>query len=248
MAASNMLDLLRLFSLEVPAWRAEGIASALGVSVATAYRYIAHLQRAGLVDSSAHGYYTLGPAFIEFDRLIRTGDPMLKAATPRMQSLRRRLRVPCTVQLWRCYRDCVVLVHETQSDQRRGKVVSLFHGAPSQVILAALPTHVLRRLFRKRTAEIRNSKLGRTWPSFGIKLRAIHAAGWCAGRSLLGTGTAVASAVCIDGTVLGSVSVELHGRRSQQSLTTVGNSVKAAAARIAAAVDHGQKSAARRKR
>ena len=154
MAASNMLDLLQLFTLEAPAWKVEPIARALRVSVATAYRYIAHLQRAGLVDSSAHGYYTLGPAFIEFDRLIRTADPMLKVAVPVMQRLRRRVGVSCTVQLWRCYRDCVVLVHETEADEKRGKVVSLFHGAPSRVILAALPAHILRRLYRRRTAEI----------------------------------------------------------------------------------------------
>lgn len=252
MAASrNMLDLLRLFTANEPAWRVERIARELRVSTATAYRYIAHLQGAGLVDCSAHGYYTLGPAFIEFDRLIRVSDPMLQVAIPRMQRLRRNVRAASTVQLWRCYRDCVVLVHELRSlraDEKRGKVVSLFSGAPSLAILAALPSHTLRRLFRKRSTEIETSKLGRTWRDFSLKMRAIDQRGWCVARSVLSAATSVASVIQVDSTVLGSVSVEVPGRRSLRAIEALGRSVNTAAGRIASAVGRDRRFALRRGR
>ena len=246
-----MLDLLRLFTTRKPAWRVERIARELRVSTATAYRYIARLQGAGLVDCSAHGYYTLGPAFIEFDRLIRVSDPMLQVAMPRMQLLRRGLRVASTVQLWRCYRDCVVLVHEVRplkTEEKRGEVVSLFSGAPSLVILAALPSHSLRRLFRKRSFEIQTSKLGNTWREFSLKLSAIDQKGWCAARSALSAETSIASVIRVGSTVLGSVSIEVPGRRSLQAIEAIGRSVKAAAHRIASAVGRDRRFALRRRR
>jgi len=240
MAASNMLDVLRLFTAEAPAWKVERVARTLRVSAATAYRYIAHLERAGLVDGSAGGYYTLGPAFIQYERLIRIGDPVLAAAAPRMARLRRALGAASTVQLWRCYRDCVVLVHaeaRVHSEDRRGLVVSLFDGAPSHAILAALPVHVLRRLFRKRTAEIAASNLGRNWRDFCLRLRAVNTAGWCAARSVSGSGIDIAATIRARGTVLGSLSAEVPARRSQQSMQAIGRRVVAAANRVAAAVN-----------
>ncbi|MGH6610244.1 MAG: helix-turn-helix domain-containing protein [Burkholderiaceae bacterium] len=242
MAASTMLDLLRLFTAESPAWKVDRIARALHVSAATAYRYVAHLQRAGLVDGSAGGYYTLGPAVIEFERLIRLGDPVLKAAAPRMLQLRRSLGRSCTVQLWRCYRDCVVLVHSesprSRGDEKRGSVVSLFEGAPSQAILAALPIHVLRRLFRKRAAEIARSKLGRTWREFCLRLRDIDATGWCDARSRSAAGVAIAAAIHVDGAVLGSLSVEVAARKSRRSIEAIGSKVSMTARRVARVVSN----------
>lgn len=233
-----MLDLLRLFTAKAPAWRADRIARSLHVSNATAYRYIKQLQRAGLIDSSG-GYYTLGPALVEFDRLIRLADPMLKAAVPRMQRLRSEIGAVKVVQLWRCYRDCVVLVHAhpdsaSNGNDERGRVVSLFQGAPSQVILSALPIHVQRRLFRKRTVEITKARLGRTWRDFCLRLRAMHGTGWCSARSVVrARRVAVASAIYADGVVLGSLSVELAAGRSSRAVEAIGARVHAMAQQIA---------------
>ena len=54
-----MLSILDLFGPDRPVWKADELAAASGCSVATAYRYLAELCRAGLL-GRVNGDYTLG--------------------------------------------------------------------------------------------------------------------------------------------------------------------------------------------
>jgi DNA-binding IclR family transcriptional regulator len=179
----RMLGVLSLFSEEQASCTPERAAEALGASRSTTYRYFKTLTDAGLLVLQARGSYVLGPAIIEFDRLIRRHDPLMEVSRPVMRHL-----VEATgaeTLLARLYRDRVVCIHREftppgyEVTYERGRPMSLFRTATARVMLARLGTRRLRRLFEAHKAEIRRSGLGSTWGKFTASLRAIREAGYC---------------------------------------------------------------------
>ena len=79
--SSRLLSLLGLFTPEKPVLEVEDIAGFLACSTATAYRYAADLCAAGLL-ARFSATFTLGPAIIELDFLIREYDPLLQVGLP----------------------------------------------------------------------------------------------------------------------------------------------------------------------
>jgi hypothetical protein len=59
----------------------------LGVSRATAYRYLSYLESFGLASRFGRGDFILGPEIPSLERAARTGDPLLAAAEPVIGSL-----------------------------------------------------------------------------------------------------------------------------------------------------------------
>lgn len=162
--------ILRLFTVERPAWPIEEAAAALGVSVSTAYRQFGALVEFGLLDLiEGDRVYVLGPAIIELDRNIRHSDPLVSAARPAMKWLAEQAGAPCSILLCRFYRDRVMCVHEEAAgavglarvSYERGRLMPLSRGAPSKVILAQLPPRRLRALEENLAAEM--------GPSFSLK-------------------------------------------------------------------------------
>ncbi len=86
----NVLQVLRLFSEQRHQIRVEDIATMLEVSSATAYRYVADLERAGFVEGAAPGQYVLGPTIVELDRQIRMHDPLIGSASDILRTLSER--------------------------------------------------------------------------------------------------------------------------------------------------------------
>ena len=178
------IEVLRLFTLERPAWTVEEAAAAIEVSASSAYRYFAALTEAGLLTTAASGSYTLGPAIIQYDRQIQIADPLLRAARPVMADLARFAPAGSTVLLCRIFRETVLCVHQVadagraaQVSYERGRPMPLFRGATSKVILAHLPPRDLRRLHGTQGAQVAAAGLGDTWEAFRGAMARLRKAG-----------------------------------------------------------------------
>ncbi|WP_363321184.1 IclR family transcriptional regulator [Paraburkholderia caribensis] len=193
----RMLSLLDAFSPATPVLTAEEIMAKLGYSRGTAYRYVRELCSVGLL-TSIGGAYALGPRIIELDYFIRESDPVLHASRTTLQALRERFE--CDVLLTSFYEDRVVVTHHEQSTDHvevsygRGRVMPLFYGAGSKVILATLPNPRQKRIFNVHQPDIADAGMGNDWPEFRSTLSAIRRAGYAISMSELDPGNVGVSA------------------------------------------------------
>ena len=178
------VGVLRLFTLDRPAWTVEEAAGVLQVSPSSAYRYFAVLTEAGVLTTITSGRYTLGPAIIQYDRQIQLTDPLLRAAKPVMADIMRFAPADSTVLLCRIFRETVLCVHDvaeagslTRVSYERGRPMPLFKGATSKIILAHLPSRDLRRLYEAHRAQIAAATLGNTWEAFRTSMARMRKAG-----------------------------------------------------------------------
>ena len=225
MASDRAVSMLKLFTLDAPAWTVEDAAAALGVSVSSAYRYVAALTDAGLLTAGAGGRYALGPAIIQYDRQIQLTDPLLRAAKPVMADLLRFAPAGSTVLLCRLFRETVLCVHQLRHEPasppastpppvstplvsyERGRPMPLFRGATSKVILAHLPARDLRRLHAAQPGAIAAAGLGDTWDAFRAAMAALRRAGHVVSQAEVDPGrVGIAAPIADDRRVLGSLS------------------------------------------
>lgn len=168
----KVLQLLQLFDEHRRRLRASEVARALEVSAATAYRCIADLEAAGLLEAAGAGEYVLGPAIVELDRQIRLGDPLIAGAAEISRTLSERTRG--TVLLCRLHGLKVLCVNEVTGTAaprimgyERGRAMPLYRGATSKAIFVHASDALLRRLI---AADARG--LGQAgWPTEFERLR-----------------------------------------------------------------------------
>lgn len=217
------ISVLKLFTLDRPAWTVEHAAAALGVSASSAYRYVAVLTEAGLLTQAGGGAYVLGPAFIQYDRQIQLTDPLLHAARPVMEELLRPAPPASTVLLCRLFGDTVLCIHQEAGrsagdpvSYERGRPMPLFRGATSKAILAWLPPRDLRRLFEAQPAEVAASGLGEDWTAFRTALARIRRAGHEVSHAELDAGRIGLAVPILDEArrVLGSLSYVIPAREA----------------------------------
>lgn len=217
-SADRLLGILKLFTVAKPVWAAEEAAKELEVSISQTYRYFKSLAKAGLLDPISEGVgFTLGPAFIEYDRQIQACDPMLQAARPVMLDLSREGPSTATVLLCRRYHERVMCVHQVvgQAPQapisyERGLPMPMLRGASSKVILANLPQRVLKRVHAQHAAEIAGIGLGVDWPDFKTKMGQIRRLGYSVSFAEIDEGrVGLGVAILDDKGVLGSIAFAL---------------------------------------
>jgi DNA-binding IclR family transcriptional regulator len=222
-----MLAVLELFTVKTPEWTVEAAATVLRVSAPTAYRYFKQLTRAGLLSPVSGASYALGPAIIEMDRRIQICDPMLNAARGVMVDLIQYAAESTTVLLCRLYHDRVMCVHQVVGrgpqlpvSYERGRLMPLFRGATSKIILAHLPARTVKSLFDRHGPEIGEAGLGATLPAFRGHLAVVRRAGVMVSRSEIDSGR-VGIAAPIFGAeraILGSLSFVLPEPRADERL------------------------------
>ncbi|WP_440534586.1 IclR family transcriptional regulator [Variovorax sp. YR566] len=161
---SNVLQVLRLFGGARKQLRATDIASLLGVSAATAYRYVSELEEAGFVEGASAGRYVLGPTIVELDREIRVNDPLIAAASEVMRTLCERSGA--TVILSRLHGHKVVCVSEmrgrygpTTVSYERGRAMPLYRGATSKVIFAHMAAAEIALIVERDASGLRSAGL-----------------------------------------------------------------------------------------
>lgn len=217
-SGDRLLAVLALFSAEQTSWSVEAAAARLGVSTTTTYRYFKKLTKAGLISPVAGAGYTLGPAIIQMDRLIQSSDPMLSGARAVMIDLVRHAAEGSTVLLCRLFHDRVMCVHQIMGrgpqepvSYERGRLMPLYRGATSKIILAHLPPRTLKALFAHDAAEIAAAGLGAGWEEFRRGLAAIRRAGVSISHGEIDAGRVGVAAPIFDKdrAVLGSLSLAL---------------------------------------
>lgn len=226
-SGDRLLAVLALFSADEAQWTVEAAADRLGVSVPTTYRYFKKLTKAGLISPVSGARYTLGPAIIQMDRQIQIGDPMLNAARGVMIELARCAPEGSTVLLCRLFHDRVMCVHQVMGrgpqepvSYERGRLMPLYRGATSKIILAHLPPRTLKALLAHHASEIAAAGLGEQWEEFRAALAAIRRAGMTVSRGEIDPGRVGVAAPVFDQdrAVLGSLSLALPAMQVDDGL------------------------------
>ncbi len=179
--ADRLLSVMKLFTIEEPEWTVEEATRRLSLSSSSTYRYFNSLSAFGLVEALNPGVYTLGPAIIEFDRMIRRQDQLVRTATPIMRKLVDLTGDNGSALLCRKFRHQVMCVHsegfvdpEKSLSYERGRPLGLFLGAASRVVLAYIPSRNLKAIFADYEKEIEAAGLGTTWEEFRQNLKRIR--------------------------------------------------------------------------
>jgi DNA-binding IclR family transcriptional regulator len=184
----RMGSILNLFSDGRPAITVDEVGEAIGVSPATAYRYVGELCGIGLL-SRVSGRYVLGPKIIELEYLIRSYDPVIKAGEEIMTGLADM--TGCHVLLCNIYDETIVNVFHVEGKSSlqitftKGKQMPLFRGSQARVILASLDRRKLRRLYDKYLGDPDLVKIGEDWPSFSAALQRVRRQGYYISRGEL---------------------------------------------------------------
>lgn len=182
--SDRLLAMLDLFDLDRPDWSVEEAAGALDLATSTAYRYFASLTSSGMLAPFATGRYVLGPTIIRYDRQLRLTDPLISAADEEMQRIAASYPGQAVVFLCRLLGRRVMCVNQATSGDpqfavgyQRGRLMPLFAGSASKVILAHLPPRQLKALFTRNPQEFASAGLGETWDQVRGGLREIRSAG-----------------------------------------------------------------------
>jgi DNA-binding IclR family transcriptional regulator len=228
---SRTIAVLQLFDNGRPVWTVEEIARQVRTSVSTAYRTVRDLVQAGFLDPVAGAGYSLGPAFIRYDRILRQSDPLVRVADPIMKDLLERTSQSATAILARRFRECVMCVHEVQGETphaptsyERGVAMPLFLGATSRIILAYLPDRTLKSTYLANEAAIRKVLRLQTWPEFKESLKAIRRDGYAMTHSEVAKGNiGLAAPILRDDQIVAGISLvisakSLRSRKIEQFL------------------------------
>ena len=184
MATDRSLSVLKLFTLDRPAWTVEAISKALEVSISTAYRYILALEDVGLVTTASAGLYILGPAIIQLDRQLQLTDPLLQSARDVMERIATFGPDGSVVLLCRAFGDTVLCMHQVHArgphqviSYQRGKPMPMFRGATSRIILANQPSRRLRKFYDEHAQALHDSGDGDDWQAFRTNMSKLRKAG-----------------------------------------------------------------------
>ncbi len=224
-SAVRVLSILELFTAEQHEWTVEVAAQRIGVSATTAYRYFRYLRNAGLISPAPGGRYTLGPAIIQLDRQLQIRDRMLNAARGVMNDLIDHAAQGATILLCRLFHNKVMCVHQVIGrgpqepvSYERGRLMPLYRGATSKIILAHVAPRKLKVLFSQNMEEIASAGLGKDWAEFRTSLATLRRAGVAISKSEVDSGRFGIAAPIFDvnGSILGSLSLALSMERSDE--------------------------------
>lgn len=212
--ADKVLSILRLFSMERPEWTVDAVSAALSISSSSAYQYVGSLVDAGLLVANKSGRYTVGPAVIELDRLMRRFDPLIHEAQDALREITelhdgQAIGLLCRIYRFRvmCVDQYVMRAPSFAISYERGRPMPLARGAASKSILAHLGPRQLRRFYDSDPLGVESAGLGGDWESFKDAVRRLRKGGVVATAGELDQGLMGISAPVFDasGHVLGSI-------------------------------------------
>ncbi|MCE7011068.1 IclR family transcriptional regulator [Kibdelosporangium philippinense] len=139
--ADKALDILGMFSEDLPVVSGLEVASRLGVAKSTAYRYLQSLVGSHFLEEAPGGGFRLGLRILELARLARKSYGLSEVAAPVMASLAASAHE--TVLLTRRVGDLVVCLDRAESETHRvrisyerGSTLPINAGASALVLLA----------------------------------------------------------------------------------------------------------------
>ncbi|BBT17430.1 IclR family transcriptional regulator [Pseudomonas sp. SLBN-26] len=212
---SKTLAVLDLFGPDQLQVDPDTIASRMGLSRATVYRYVKDLCEAGLLTRVGAGSYGLGPRIIELDWMMRQYDPILSAGRELMHALAEETGLAVFASVF--YDDRIINTYITENSDTyhfafgRGQPLPLFRGAQSKVLVAYQKGKRLQKLFEERISkDPGNPYSAGSWSEFARAAKRIRKDGYCLTRDELNIGlTGIAAPILSldDKSILGSLSV-----------------------------------------
>lgn len=178
---SRMLEVVESFSDGSPVLTAEQLSARNGFAIATCYRYIRDLCDCGLLVKLPNGYAP-GPRIIAWDLMIRSNDPLLRNCHDLIERLVEDTGLEFLLS--QLFGDRIVNVHYEHNTSNeplnlgRGSEMPLFKGSSSRVILAAMPTRQLRRIYEAHKNDPDARAIGADWRAFSKALAAVRAKGY----------------------------------------------------------------------
>jgi DNA-binding IclR family transcriptional regulator len=143
---------LQLFDEHRSVWSVQDMALKLEIPQSTVYRTVRDLLDENFLEAAGEARYRLGSVFMEYDRVLRLADPLVRAGEGVLRDLVDGAGVPCVALLCRLYNNQVMCVVDAtrgatfHTSYERGRPMPLTSGAPSKAILAHLPPRRLTRL------------------------------------------------------------------------------------------------------
>ncbi|MCG6885733.1 MAG: IclR family transcriptional regulator [Proteobacteria bacterium] len=176
----RMLRVLDLFGPHSQKLEVETIAEQMGLSRATAYRYVKELCNVGLL-SRLDSRYALGPRLIELDCMMRQTDPLIMAGHGLMRELSDKTGLVVFISVY--YDGRIINTHVEQPPEAvnlsfgRGRPLPLFRGAQSKVLVSHQKGRKLKRLFEDWIAT--DPAYNYSWKEFSQLARKIRRDGFC---------------------------------------------------------------------
>lgn len=213
--ADRLLTILDLFTIERPDWSIEEASESLGIPTSTVYRYFNSLTQSGLAVTAGGGRYILGPSIIRLDRQLRLTDPLVRSARGEMDRLARAFAGKALVFMCRLFGDQVMCVSQASMGElpftisyERGRLMPLFAGSASRVILANLPAGKIQALYRKYPDEFRARQLGDTLPEVRSTLKSVKDDGHFVTAGEVDAGMrGISVPILVSGKIIGSLTV-----------------------------------------
>ena len=138
---NRILHVLQLFETRA-VWTVEEIAAEMAMSKSSSYRDVQEMVQAGFLAPVVGGGYVLGPAFIQYDRLVRASDPLIRLGAPIMRRLLEATTQRAVAVLSRRYREQVMCVHQELGSAphpitvyERGVAMPMFSGGATWIRL-----------------------------------------------------------------------------------------------------------------
>lgn len=177
---SKMLNVLNLYGPDSLMLDVDSIAVEMGLSRATAYRYVKELCESGLL-TRVGGSYTLGPRIIEMDWMMRQYDPLISNGREIMVELVKTMGLSVFISVF--YDGRIINTHIEAPNQQdgfafgRGRPLPLFRGAQSKILVSFQKSRKLKKLFEEAIET--NPEYDFSWKEFSQLTRSIRQNGYC---------------------------------------------------------------------
>jgi DNA-binding IclR family transcriptional regulator len=188
--ADRALDILAMFSDDLPVISGMEVAGRLGVAKSTAYRYLQSLVANHFLEEAPGGGFRLGLRILELARLARKSYGLSEIATPVMAELAASAHE--TVLLTRRVGDLVVCLdraessaHRVRISYERGSTLPINAGASALVLLAWTPVEEARNVLTATTLERFTPATVTDVDDLVRRLEEIRVAGYATSRSEL---------------------------------------------------------------
>lgn len=241
--SAKVLQILQLFAEGRRKLQVSDVVDLLGVSLATAYRYLADLEDVGMIERTNPNQYVLGATVVELDRQIRMHDPLIAVSAEIMNSL--SARTGGTVILCRRHGLKVMCVHQTLGNlsplnvsYERGRAMPMYRGATSKVILAHLDKESLSYIVQNDAPAIASAGLPTSLEALNLYLETIRVEKYCHAVGEVDSGVMGWAAAIHHGRVLlGSLSVVMDSQHSIPGARVIVDLLQRAALRIEGRLD-----------
>lgn len=153
MSAEKALDILDLFTQETTQLTVPQLAEHLGQPVSSVYRHLRVLKDRGFVIETFGGYYKLGYRFLEMANIVRSDITITEIALPVMRQVTKNTEETSILTvvsgLNAVCLETVPSVQPIKVSSEQGKILPLYGGASTKILLAYQPDETIDRLYQE---------------------------------------------------------------------------------------------------